>query len=224
MKRTKNLLIVGYIIIMLLMLCGCSLSGEQKSEQGSNGGIKESEFVGEWICLSKNSCNNKKIILTITQDGERLNIVRDMESQSFSGSKITFSVELPNGNTFYSSHTKGSYTLDNGVLTEAFDNDRANYYSVTGELANNICKFAFCYDECGDASYCALHDTENKRYNSLTDSDKKTIRYYINGRYDFYDNKEGGYAGDTYSNTIMSEAAQKYGITQQQAYIIWSTD
>ena len=178
-------------------------------------------FVGEWICLSKNSCNGKKIVLTITQENGQLNVIRDMESYSSSGSKIDFSVDVPTGNTFYSSNTKGTYTLANGVLTESFDNDRANYYTVTGELPTNICKFTFCYEECGDMTYCGLHDTDTKRYNSLTDSNKKTIGYYIKARYEYYDEINGGYAGDKYSDAIMQEAANKYGITAQQAYIIW---
>lgn len=209
------------ILITLLAFCGC-YSQNKNNSSSTNKPIETSVFVGEWICLSKNSCNNKKIILTITQENEQLNIIRDMESKSKYGSKITFSVDVPTENSFHSSNTNGTYTLENGVLTEAFDDGKANYYSATGELLSNICKFAFCSDECGDLTYCDLHDTESKRYNSLTDSNKKTIGYYIKGRYEHYDNINGGYAGDKYSNTIMQEAANKYGITSQQAYIIWS--
>ena len=208
------------IVITLFILCGCSSQNEDNSTTEKP--IETSIFVGEWICLSKNSCNNKEIILTITQENGQLNIVRDMESQSKYGSKITFSVDVPNENSFHSTHTKGTYTLENDVLKEAFDDGKTNYYTVTGELLNNICRFAFCSDECGELTYCNLHDTEDKRYNSLTDSNKKTIGYYIKGRYEHYDNINGGYAGDKYSNTIMQEAANKYGISSQQAYIIWS--
>ncbi len=232
-----SLLIIPALIISIVMIFLFSeqdtaekkyddlLSQVQKVEEYNsqiNNTIEKSAFVGEWICLSKNSCNNKQIILTVTQENGQLNIVRDMESNTSSGSKITFSVDVPSGNTFYSSNTKGTYTLENGVLTEAFDDNKTNYYSVTGELTNNICKFAFCSDECGELSYCEMHDTTDKRYNSLTNSNKKTICYYIEGRYDYYDEINGGYAGDKYSDTIMQEAANKYGITSQQTFIIWS--
>ena len=208
----------------MFMVCGCSSSKDTDNlieTQEIKEETKKSIFVGEWICLRKNSCNNKEIKLSITQENGQLNIVRHMESYSSSGSIITFSVYVPTENSFYSSNTKGTYTLENGVLTEAFDNDRVNYYSVTGELSTNICKFTFCYDECGYMSYCEAHNTQEKRYNSLTDSNKKTIGYYIKSRYDHYDDINGGYAGDKYSDTIMQETANKYGITAQQALIIW---
>lgn len=221
MKKSFMLVLV---VILLFTFCSCSSSQNTESNLNTKDTIEEIEksvFVGEWICLSKNSCNNKNINLTITQENGQLNIVRDMESNSKYGSKITFFVDIPTENSFHSSDTNGTYTLENGVLTEAFDDGKANYYSVTGELSNNICKFVFCSDECGDLSFCELHDTENKRYNSLTNSNKKTICYYIEGRYDYYDSINGGYAGDKYSDTIMREAAIKYGITEEQAYIIW---
>lgn len=59
------------------------------------------------------------------------------------------------------------------------------------------------------------------KYYTLTNSDKKAICNYIQDRYDYYDSINGGYAGDKYSDTIMREAATKYGISEEQAYIIW---
>ena len=59
------------------------------------------------------------------------------------------------------------------------------------------------------------------KYSSLTNAEKKAICNYIQDRYDYYDSVNGGYAGDKYSDTIMQEAAKKYGITEEQAYIIW---
>lgn len=59
------------------------------------------------------------------------------------------------------------------------------------------------------------------KYYTLTNSEKKAICNYIQDRYDYYDSVNGGYAGDKYSDTIMQEAAKKYGITEEQAYIIW---
>lgn len=183
--------------------------------------IEQSKFVGEWICLKENSCNGMKIVLTITQANDQLNIVRDMESYSPSGSKITFSVDVPKADSFYSSNTKGTYELQDGILTESFSDGKTNYFSATGELAENICDFPFCSEASGNTTYCDLHNTEEKRYNSLSNSNKKTIGYFIKGRYDYYDELNNGYAGDKYSDKIMQEAADKYGLTTSHIEIIW---
>ena len=63
--------------------------------------------------------------------------------------------------------------------------------------------------------------TTKDKYSSLTNFEKKQICEYIQDRYDYYDSISGGYAGDKYSDTIMQEAANKYGITEEQASIIW---
>ncbi|MBR6619898.1 MAG: hypothetical protein IKK85_06110 [Clostridia bacterium] len=63
--------------------------------------------------------------------------------------------------------------------------------------------------------------TTKDKYSSLTNSDKKAICEYIESRYDYYDSIYGGYSGDTYSDTIMKEAANRYGLTVNQIEIIW---
>lgn len=42
------------------------------------------------------------------------------------------------------------------------------------------------------------------------------IYNWIEQRYDYYDQKEGGYAGDKYSKTIYQEAANQFGITIEE--------
>lgn len=224
MNNIKKSIILLLTLIITILLCSCNAA--PSSNDGNNvfesSGIEEqSIFVGEWKCLKENSCNNMEIILSITQENGELNIVRDMQSASPSGSKITFSVDIPDGISFYSSHTKGTYELKDSVLQEIFEDGKINYYSVTGELTTNICEFPFCSKECGDSTYCETHNTPDKRYSSLTDSNKKSICYYIKGRYDDYDSLNNGYAGDKYSDKIMQETASKYGITSEQAYLIW---
>ena len=225
MKRIILLLLATFIVFSL---CGCNESGtkldDNKNETVSKTDteqVPESEFVGTWICLRENSCNNMEIVLTITQENGNLNIVRDMESGKSSGSKITFTVDIPTGDSFKSSNTNGIYKLSNGILTESFEGGKVNYYSSTGNLDIKICKFPFCSDECGDLGYCTKHDSEIERYESLYDSQKKSIGYFIKGRYDYYDKQNGGYAGDKYSDTIMREAADKYGLTVEHLNIIW---
>lgn len=68
------------------------------------------------------------------------------------------------------------------------------------------------------------HDTassQEDKYNNLTNNDKKAICQYIQGRYDYYDSVEDGYSGDKYSDTIMEEASNKYGLSIGQIKIIW---
>lgn len=64
-------------------------------------------------------------------------------------------------------------------------------------------------------------ESKEDKYNSLTNSDKKEICEYIQERYDYYDSVNGGYSGDKYSDTIMQEAADKYGLSVSQIDIIW---
>lgn len=63
--------------------------------------------------------------------------------------------------------------------------------------------------------------SQEEIYNSLSNADKKAICEYIQSRYDYYDSLNGGYAGDKYSDTIMEEAANKYGLSVSQIEIIW---
>ncbi len=226
LRTKRNILAIFCCLLYLLsmLLCSCVVTSSPTEESNSfeqTEVYEQSIFVGTWKCLKENSCNNMAITLTITQDKGVLNIVRDMQSSSPSGSKITFSVDVPNGNSFRSSNTNGTYSLENGILQETFYDGKVNYYSTTGELSTNICQFPFCSKECDDLKYCESHNTEIKRYNSLTNSNKLSICYFIEGRYDYYDEISGGYAGDKYSDKIMDEAATKYGLTAEHAYIIW---
>lgn len=70
------------------------------------------------------------------------------------------------------------------------------------------------------ADHSQASSSEDK-YNSLTNKEKKAIGDYIQSRYDYYDKLNGGYSGDKYSDTIMSEAASKYGLTVSQIKVIW---
>lgn len=63
--------------------------------------------------------------------------------------------------------------------------------------------------------------SEEEKYNSLTNSEKKAICDYIQDQYDYYDKLEGGYAGDKYSDEIFEKAAKKYGLSDSHLSIIW---
>lgn len=56
---------------------------------------------------------------------------------------------------------------------------------------------------------------------TITDSKRAEIKNWINDRYDYYDNLEGKYCGDKYTDTIFNEAAEKFGFTYEEIYNIW---
>lgn len=57
--------------------------------------------------------------------------------------------------------------------------------------------------------------------NSLTKSQKLSIIYWIEARYEYYDKLAGGYSGDKYTQTIFNEAAERYSKTYQEINSIW---
>jgi len=63
--------------------------------------------------------------------------------------------------------------------------------------------------------------SQESNYNSLSNNEKKDICEYIESRYEYYDSQEGEYTGDKYSDVIMQETANRYGLTVSQVEIIW---
>lgn len=92
----------------------------------------------------------------------------------------------------------------------------------SGELADEIHAFVNKIIPSGVSQ--EQHDEAERKedkYSSLTNKEKKEICEYIESRYEYYDNLNGGYSGDKYSDIIMEEAANKYGLTVTQIEIIW---
>lgn len=94
--------------------------------------------------------------------------------------------------------------------------------AYSGELAEEIHTFVskIMPSEISQEKHDTASQKEDK-FNSLTNKEKKEICAYIESRYEYYDKINGGYSGDKYSDTIMKEAAQKYGLTVKQIDIIW---
>lgn len=94
--------------------------------------------------------------------------------------------------------------------------------NYNGEFADEMHSFAEQIIP-NDTAEEAFNDAANKEntYTNLTNSKKKEICQYIQSRYDYYDELNGGYSGDKYSDIIMQEAADKYGLTTNQIDIIW---
>lgn len=107
-------------------------------------------------------------------------------------------------------------------LTQAIEYAEKIDPEYSGELASEIHMFVDIIIP--DGVSLKKHNEAKKiedKYNSLTNKEKKEICQYIESRYEYYDKLNGVNSGDKYSNTIMEEAANKYGLTVTQIEIIW---
>lgn len=111
---------------------------------------------------------------------------------------------------------------DEKYLSQAIEYAEKIDEDYSGALSSDIHEFVdrITPDGISEEEHKAAEEKE-ETYTSLTNSDQKAICTYIQGRYDYYDLLEGGYSGDKYSDIIMEEAAEKYGLTSRQAFIIW---
>lgn len=144
MKKLTQILTFILVAIMLISnCCGCSINNDINAESSN---IEEtiapeklSDFVGEWYCSALDSCNGGSITLTITQDGNYLNYVRDMKmSTAEASSIIRFSTEIPQNNSVRVNHINGNIILTDSHLYEIFDNDRQNKYTRKEIESSNI--------------------------------------------------------------------------------------
>lgn len=112
---------------------------------------------------------------------------------------------------------------DEKYLSQAIEYAEKIDENYSGVLSSEIHEFVDVLIPTGvsqDTFEAAIEKED--RYSSLTNSEKKVICAYIQRRYDYYDRLEGGYSGDKYSDIIMEEAAEEYGLTETQIFIIWA--
>ena len=67
----------------------------------------------------------------------------------------------------------------------------------------------------------ANQQNSERSYQTIPNSEKKQICTFIKSRYKYFDEIEGGYSGDKYSDTIMKEAADIYKLSEEDIKIIW---
>lgn len=143
MKKIKRPSVFIFItLILLATCCGCSISDDEDVDTTNTTETvpteKLSNFVGEWYCSSLESCNGGSITLTITQEGDSLNYVRDMKmSTAEASSVIRFTTKLPEDNSVRADRIKGNIILTDSYLYEIFDNDRQNKYTRKGTENKN---------------------------------------------------------------------------------------
>jgi len=51
----------------------------------------------------------------------------------------------------------------------------------------------------------------------------EAVWQYCEDRWDYYDRLEGGYSGDKYTDQVFADAASKFGISSNEAYLRWQS-
>lgn len=129
----KRFLLLLTSIFLVLSLVACS-QPETINEESSSSPTEETidcDFIGEWYCTEKESCNGAIITLTISYEDGKLKYHRDMKmSTEAASSELTFTTEVPAGTEIRADHINGKYVLDGDKLYEKFDNGRQNVYSI----------------------------------------------------------------------------------------------
>lgn len=105
--------------------------------------------------------------------------------------------------------------------------DKAKAYAskisptYVGELHEEI--IAYVQDFLGDEWSKTREESlaEDEKLKSLTVEDKKEIHRFIDGRYNYYDKKDGKDTGDKYSEIIWKEASDKFGLAETTISAIW---
>ena len=93
--------------------------------------------------------------------------------------------------------------------------------NYTGVMNKEIISFGLILFDSKD-TWASEYENKNDSINKITDAQRTTIKNWINNRYDYYDNIEGQYTGDKYTETIFNEAADEFGYTYEEISNIWS--
>lgn len=91
-----------------------------------------------------------------------------------------------------------------------------------GEFSEEINAYLYSFIEIQSEDEFEKLKLEVDVFVNLSVKDKKEIKAFIERRYEYYDKKEGEYAGDKYTKTIWDETAEKYGISEAHVDDIWS--
>jgi len=205
----KKILVLLVMVTSFLALCACSTSNTMPQKSGV---IQESEVIVDASTI----LNDAKAIL-------------DKKCEKHADYIIETQLVCSKNNSYdYFVH---------------LDDKCTQKYNIMYDILMSIQKTVYVYDEilfidriavCNGSEYTINHTYGDSLINRdgntfwewapdgvITGSKKRKICQFIKERYAYYDNLYGGYSGDRFSDTIMQEAADKYGITEQEAFIIW---
>lgn len=199
MKR----IIVPIVILFFVSLVGCGIQNTEPTLSPVE--IARNDVIDKWT-TAEGELGTARFIEDIYKEYPTDSVI----------SNIYFYCIAKEQYRHYESLGKSKYLEQAIEYAEKIDPD------YSGELANEIHAFVAKIIPSG-VSQENHNEAENKedKYSGLTNKEKKEICSYIESRYEYYDNLNGGYSGDKYSDTIMEEAAQKYGLTVTQIEIIW---
>ena len=213
----KKWLFITFVVLLILSLCACSNMVDNKSTTDD-------------ITLSNSSVSvidpveqaRQDVISKWKNEADVLGTARFIEDtyKKYPNddviANIYFYCIAKQQYDYYISLDNSSYLATAKEYATKIDPD------YNGEFANEM--HAFVKSLIPKEEYEEKHSnasSQEDKYNSLTNNDKKVICQYIQSRYDYYDTLNGGYAGDKYSDTIMEEAANKYSLSVSQIKVIW---
>ena len=203
----KRMIPVLLVVLVAISLCSCSYDTNQTEELQTKTDV---EIARE------------KVIEKYKKEAGNLGTSRyieDIYKQYPSDETIA--------NIYYYCIAREQYDLYNELSNESYLESAKEYAlkikpSYSGEFSSEMHSFVekLFPNQNVEEKHEEAYKKENN-YNSLTKSEKKAICNYIQSRYDYYDSLNGGYSGDKYSDEIMRDAAERYGLTVDQIKIIW---
>lgn len=107
------------------------------------------------------------------------------------------------------SNISGSKYYDQGVL---YANQIDQSYD--GPYAREILSLA--------NKYANKTDSSAKSALTMSSSEKAEVKAFIEARYAYYDELDGKYSGDKYTEQIWQEAAEKFGVSTADIDLIWT--
>lgn len=133
--------------------------------------------------------------------------------------------------TFYTltASREDSSTMDYKQIYECLQSARSvqskNYTILLRYVEIDGVKYALSFDEWSLIEYRKDEPLYNKiadtPFDKMTNAMKRAICSEIERKYDYYDNREGKYTGDKYSDIIWEEIQNKYNLTHTEVSIIW---
>lgn len=201
---SKRVVLIITISILLLSFCGCQ-TVETDTQSESHTAVEEAHKYFD------NDCNEYSDIILKTEFYFSKTI-----SDEYNYYNYTIFVDDNSANEF-----KIFYDMLMGIHSGVSIDDEYFLIKRRSVKCNDV---AYSLEEDG-VYYLSRSDDASWKWMpeyKLTDSEKRAICRFIEQRYEHYDENNGNYSGDKYSDIIMQEAADKYGITAEEAYTIWT--
>jgi len=194
----KKMIFLSVIIATLLILGACKADDPKSlsNSSGSKTSLTEAELLATEFTLDFSSSYGKKLEDAWKVDPSNVEIAA---LYHYYNAKMYDSIEQPSMACDEMKHIKSSYK---------------------GVMSSEILQYGL--ELFGSYSFWdGEADTKQQHEKNITENKRAEIKQWINDRYDYYDNLEGKYCGDKYTDKIFNEAAAKFGFTYEEIYNIW---